>query len=843
MMSAQLQQQQDSSERPASTSASASAPAPVVAASQDSHGTHSAHGYSNGAPLAPLTNRAAQSKSPYLRAHANSPVAWQLLDDDAVSRARTENKLIFLSIGFLASHHCHLAHLESFSDPTLAALLNTEFMPVLVDREEHPNYDYIYMKYNESLNSVGGWPLNAFLTPELEPVFSGTYWAPPGATSANSDMDEAEDTDRPLDWLTVVRKVHSSWKDEEKRVREEAQQNFTELAHVISEGMVDHPQDAHSTRRDVSAIDYAQDLDGELDLEQIEEAFARITRTFDYPFGGFGQQDKFLTPSKLSLMLRATHFPPEVQDVAGPKDCTFISDSALHTLRRIVHGAVHDHIGGGFHRHSVTRDWSLPSFEKMLIDNALLLGLFLDAWLLSGRDPNEELAQTVKDVADYITSPTMMSSQGGFFTSEAADSLNKRGDPAMRNGAFYLWTRKEFDTAVGDENEAEVAAAYWDVQADGNVDPQHDPLDEFLNQNVLRIAKTHARLSKQLGISAADVKQRIASAREKLRAYRERERVRPTVDTKIVAAYNGMAIVALSRASAVLHDQDPERANRYLTAAKNAAHFIKTQMWDGSEKVLYRAYSDGCFDTAGFAEDYAYLIEGLIELYEATADESWLQWADELQAVQITRFYDDAPSTATSVHTKCGGFYSSTQDAPHTILRVKEGIDGSQPSVNSVSVSNLFRLGALLNDKKYTYLAKASVNAFSAEILEHPNLFPGLLCGIVPWRLGGRHWVSVGDDVAAKSLFHRAPRAALSTLRYHNPRNADSWLRRRDPSLRLDEAGIYTQSNESPCVFRKVDANDTPWIRAPVAATATAASGTNTPAEALPPSGPSISES
>ncbi|KAI0487544.1 duf255 domain-containing protein [Xylaria cf. heliscus] len=824
MMSAQLQQ-------PSSQAAATAALAASTSTSASGAVSHGSHGSANGASVAPLVNRAAQSKSPYVRERANSLVVWQLLDDDAVSRARSENKLIFLSIGFLASHHCHLAHLESFSDPTLAALLNEEFIPVLVDREEYPNYDYIYMKYNESLNSVGGWPLNVFLTPNLEPVFSGTYWAPPGATSSASDVDEADGADRPLDWLTVVRKVHSSWKDEEMRVREEAQQNRIELARVISEGMFDHPSGIQEAQQDALSIDYAQDLDGELDLEQIEEAYARITRTFDYSFGGFGHQDKFLTPSKLSLMLRATHFPPEVQDVAGPKDCTFISDSALHTLRRIVHGAVHDHIGGGFHRHSLTRDWSLPSFEKMLIDNALLLGVFLDAWLLTGGDPQDELAQTVKEVADYITSETMMSRQGGFFTSEAADSHNKRGDLAMRNGAFYLWTRKEFDTAVGDEHEAEVAAAYWDVQADGNVVPMHDPLDEFLNQNVLRIAKTHAELSKQLGVSAIDVKQYITSAREKLRVYREKERVRPVVDTKIVAAYNGMAIVALSRASAVFHNQDPERAAKYLAAAINAAQFIKTQLWDANQRILYRAYCDGRFDTAGFAEDYAYLIEGLIELYEVTADESWLQWADELQSVQVARFYDDTPCMASNANAKCGGFYSSTHDAPHTILRVKEGIDGSQPSVNSVSVSNLFRLGALLNDKKYTYLAKASVNAFSAEILEHPNLFPGLLCGIIPWRLGGRHWVSVGDNDIARSLFHKAPRAALSTLRYHDRQNTNSWLRRRDPNLRLEETGIYTQDNGNPSAFRKINANDIPWTQNPTVTTETTV---NRPGEVVP---------
>ncbi|KAI0403887.1 duf255 domain-containing protein [Xylaria palmicola] len=828
MMSAQLQQPSD----PAASTPGTQPPA----ASQSS---------STGASFAPLVNRVAQSKSPYVRAQSYSPVAWQLLDDETVHRARSENKLIFMSIGFLASHHCHLAHLESFSDSALATLLNTQLIPVLIDREEHPDYDHIYMNYNESLNSVGGWPLNVFLTPDLDPVFSGTYWAPPGSTSSTSNVAEADSesdgANRPLDWLTVVKKVHSAWKDQELRAREEAQQNRINLAQVVSEGMVDHPSDAQAAMQAPRVVDYAQDLDGELDLEQIEEAFGRITRTIDYPFGGFGHQDKFLTPSKLSLMLRATQFPPEVRDVVGPKECAVISDSALHTLRRIVDGAIHDHIGGGFHRHSVTRDWSLPSFEKMLIDNALLLGLFLDAWLLLGGKPDDELARTVKEVADYITGENLMSSGGGFFTSESAYSHSKRGDPAMRNGAFYLWTRKEFDTAVGNEDEAEVAAAYWDVQADGNVDPEHDPLDEFLNQNVLRIAKTHTMLSKQLGISADEAKQHITSAREKLRVYRERERVRPIIDTKIVSAYNGMAIVALSRASAVLYDQDPERADSYLTAAKNAAQFIRTQLWDSSQKVLYRAYCNGRLDTEGFAEDYAYVIEGLIELYEVTADESWLEWADELQSVQDTLFYDNAPSMATNANVKCGGFYSTMYGAPYTILRVKEGIDGTQPSVNSVSVSNLFRLGALLNDKKYSYLAKASVNAFSAEILEHPNLFPGLLCGIIPWRLGGRNWISVGNDEKAKTLFHKAPRAALSTLRYHDPQGNHSWLSVRDPSLKLKDSGIYTRDSGNPSGYRKISASDTPWAQN---TTATVEADVKEPSEAasLPAVVPTVSE-
>ncbi|KAI1339163.1 Six-hairpin glycosidase-like protein [Xylariaceae sp. FL0016] len=768
----------------------------------------------------PLRNRAGdpQSKSPYVRAHADSLVAWQLLDDKTISRAKNENKPIFLSIGYLASHHCYLARQESFANPKIASLLNQEFIPVLIDREEYPAIDSLYLSYNQFLTNSAGWPLNVFLTPELEPFYSGTYFAPPG--TENSATAEAEGVEKPLDWLTVVKKVHSSWKDEESRVRDEARENLAQLRQVVGEGSLDHPlADVPSTgppssvapENSTTDVDYLQGVHGELDLDQIEEAYERITRTFDTMFGGFGQQDKFLTPLKLSLLLRATQFPKVVQDVVGPKEVTYISAMGLHTLRRIVNGAVHDHVGGGFHRYSITRDWSLPSFEKMLIDNALLLGLFLDAWLLSGGTPGEEFASTVLEVADYITSDRMLSEKGGFYTSEMADSYEKRGDKNMQNGAFYLWTRKEFDTAVGDDSVAEVAAAYWDVDEDGNVERTHDPHDEFLNQNVIKIVKNYARLSKQLGISEDEVKQRIDSAREKLWVYRQKERVPPGVDTKIVTAYNGMAIAALARTANALAGTNKERCAQYMKAAQLSAQFIESELWDSSTKTLYRVYiGDQRCDIQAVAEDYAFLIEGLIELYEVTAKESYLEWADELQETQIRLFYDQ-PATAAAV--KSGGFFSTTGNAKHVLLRNKEAMDGSQPSANAVSVSNLFRLGSLLRDDRYTYLAKASVNAFGIEMLEHPNLFPGLLCGIVPWKLGGKEWVICGEQSQntdeeverAVSYFRSRPRADLFTLRWFA--TTDPWLMKRAP-LALRERGVYVRDRGAEGGYRRLEETD-----------------------------------
>ncbi|OTA99993.1 hypothetical protein M426DRAFT_26965 [Hypoxylon sp. CI-4A] len=773
------------------------------------------------ADLKPLRNRAADSRSPYVRSHSDSLVAWQLLDDDAVARAKKENKLIFLSVGFLASHHCYLTKQESFSNPKITSLLNENFIPILIDREERPDIDYIYMSYNQSLSGIGGWPLNIFLTPDLEPVYSGTYWAAPGAqddVAVENDVSE-----KPLDWLVVIQKVLDAWKDEESRVREEAKKMVVELSQISAEGTLNHagndflPTHASSTQVTEApvSIDYSREVFGEIDLDQIEEAYTRITRTFDPMFGGFGHEDKFLTPAKLSLLLRATRFPRVVQDVVGLNECTHISSMGLHTLRKIANGAVHDHIGGGFHRYSVTRDWSLPAFEKMLIDNVLLLGLFLDAWLLSGGHKTDEFAEVVTEVADYLISDRMLSRKGGFYTSEAADSYNRKGDKVMQNGVYYLWTRKEFDAIIGDEQNSEIAAAYWNVQEHGNVARKYDPHDEFLNQNVLHVVKNSTRLSKQLGIPEAEVKQRIEVAKGKLRSYRDTERVRPEVDTKIITSFNGMAIAALTRTALALLQTNSEpgaRGWKYLETAKNAALFVKKELWDSNKKVLYRVYSNGRTNIEAFAEDYALLIEGLIELYEGTGEESWLEWADELQTLQIQLFYDNPTPTPTTANARCGAFYSTVLGAPYTLLRVKDAMDTSQPSVNAVSVSNLFRLGGLLGDEKYTYLAKESVNAFGVEMLEHPNLFPGLLCGIIPWKLGGKHWVAVvGERPAASTqlhAFHKEPRASLFTLRYHVPGATNSWLSRRDKRSAAfpREQGVYALEQNG--TYRKLGRDD-----------------------------------
>lgn len=691
---------------------------------------------------APLENRTASSKSNFVRSGLHSLVRWQTLDSDSIERAKRENKLIFLHVGYKACHFCRLMAQESFSNAECASVLNESFVPIIVDREERPDIDTIYMNYVQAVSNVGGWPLNVFVTPDLEPVFGGTYWPGPGT----SRRAVAEHEDETPDSLTVFKKVRDIWRDQEARCRKEASEVLGQLREFAAEGTlgtrgicgplptpIATPSWAIPTVPELPA-QAAQEKDtqasSELDLDQLEEAYTHIAGTFDPVYGGFGLAPKFLTPPKLAFLLQLNAAPSAVQDVVGEAECRHASDMAVDTLRRIRDGALHDHIGAtGFSRCSVTPDWSIPNFETLVVDNALLLTLYLDAWCLAGGKVESEFFDTLIELAEYLSSAPIALPSGGLASSEAADSFMRRGDKEVKEGAYYLWTRREFDSVVDasgrDKQISQVAAAHWDVQEDGNVDEDHDANDDFFNQNILRIVKTPDELSKQFNLPLATVQRYIQTARQELKARRDKERTRPELDDKVITAWNGLVISSLARASIALKSVATTHSHKYLTAAQSAANFIQTNLWDASSKVLYRIWQDGR-GTEGFADDYAYLINGLLDLFTATGDETLLEFADVLQKTQNSLFHDP----------QAGAFFSTSSTSPHTILRLKDGMDTSLPSVNAVAASNLFRLGALLDDETYSALARGTVNAFEAEMLQHPWLFPGLLGAVVTARLG-----------------------------------------------------------------------------------------------------------
>ncbi|KAL8996180.1 MAG: hypothetical protein Q9169_004246 [Polycauliona sp. 2 TL-2023] len=651
-----------------------------------------------------------------VRAHANNPVAWQMWSDESLALAKKHNRLLFLSIGYAACHWCHVMERESFASSEIAQLLNAHFIPIKIDREERPDVDAIYMNYVQATNGSGGWPLNVFVTPDLEPVFGGTYWPGPNHSMAAQNSQT-------VGFLQILQKMRDVWTNQEARCRESGKEITRQLRQFAEEGV-------HSRK-----VGDRSDEDA-LDIDLLEEAYQHFLKRYDTANGGFSVAPKFPTPVNLQFLLRLDQWAnAAVNNIVGEDECKHATRMVVNTLRKMARGGIRDQIGFGFARYSVTKDWSLPHFEKMLYDQAQLLDVYLDAFIVT-HDP--EMLGAVIDIATYLTEPPMAAASGGFFSAEDADSYPTHADTEKREGAYYVWTLKELRTVLGDRD-GNVCAQFYGVLADGNVARENDPHDEFISQNVINVTTTPAALAKQVGLAESEVVAILKEGRKKLRVYREENRPKPALDDKIVVAWNGLAIGALARTSAILVDVDAEKASRFRKAAEDAAEFIRKELFDENSKILYRVYREGRGDTPGFCDDYAFLIHGLIDLYEATFNDSYLEFADILQKSQITSFHDPTSS----------GFFTTTSH-PSLLLHLKSGMDAAEPSSNSISASNLHRLSSLLNDDNYSKLAVETVAAFEAEVMQFPHCFAGMLGSIVMGKIGVQTVVIMGPRETAR---------------------------------------------------------------------------------------------
>lgn len=500
---------------------------------------------------------------------------------------------------------------ESFSSPEIAQILNSHFIPIKIDREERPDVDAIYMNYVQATTGSGGWPLNVFITPDLEPVFGGTYWPGPN----HSMTAQGTLISQTVGFLQILGKMRDVWTKQESRCRESAKQITRQLREFAEEGVHSRQQGEES------------DVDG-LELDLLEETYQHFLKKYDNINGGFSIAPKFPTPVNLQFLLRLGKWPQAVMDIVGDEECSNAAGMVINTLRAMARGGIRDQIGYGFSRYSVTKDWSLPHFEKMLYDQAQLLDVYLDAFLTT-RDP--EMLGAVYDIATYLTTPPMAAPSGGFYSAEDADSYPTFSDKEKREGAYYVWTLREFRSVLGDRD-GNICARFYGVLADGNVARENDPHDEFINQNVLKVTTTPAALAKQVGMAEREVITILKEGRKKLREHREKSRPRPALDDKIVVAWNGLAIGALARVGAALEEIDPDKAKTCKKAAEDAASFIRKELFDEDAKTLYRVYREGRGDTPGFCDDYAFLIHGLIDLYEATFEERYLEFADTLQS-------------------------------------------------------------------------------------------------------------------------------------------------------------------------------------------------------------------
>jgi len=616
------------------------------------------------------TNRLAQEKSPYLLQHAHNPVDWYPWGEEAFARARRENKPIFLSVGYSTCHWCHVMAHESFENEEVAAAMNREFVNIKVDREERPDVDRVYMTFVQATTGGGGWPMSVWLTPGLKPFVGGTYFPP------------EERFGQPA-FKSVLERIATAWKENHDKIVEQG-------------GKI-----VEALRESQSATTAA----GKIDATILDAAYRQLDRSYDSKEGGFGNAPKFPRPATLNFLTRFYARAPKGES------CKHAPEMALFTLRKMAAGGMHDHIGGGFHRYSVDRYWHVPHFEKMLYDQAQLAVAYLDAFQITRDRPYESVA---RDILDYV-SRDMTSMEGGFLSAEDADSPlaagADRGHAETKEGAFYIWTKKEIDDALGDI--AEIFAFHYGVQPHGNAPEGSDPQDEFRGKNILIERHTIAETAKHFGKTEGEIRKLVAQGREKLFSIRAR-RPRPHLDDKIIAAWNGLMISAYARGAQVLDE------SRYLEIATRAAKFLRTNLYEEKSKLLYRNYRGGRSDIEGFADDYAFMIQGLLDLYEASFDVEWLKFAVELQETQDRLFFDE----------KNGGYFSTSGEDKSVFLRMKDDNDGAEPAASSVAALNLLRLAQFHDDKQRSERARKTIDAFTTTLSHFPSAIPQMLVAL-----------------------------------------------------------------------------------------------------------------
>lgn len=590
------------------------------------------------------TNRLAKEKSPYLLQHQHNPVDWYPWGEEAFEKARREDKPILLSIGYSTCHWCHVMERESFESEELAAYLNQHFVSIKVDREERPDVDKIYMTALQAMGLGGGWPLNAFLTPDLKPFFGGTYFPPEPKYGRPS-------------FQQVLERVNDLWTRRRGDLREQAADIHRQL-HGIT-----------TTISDTNLV-----LSATI-LTNAAEAFAR---EYDPENGGFGTAPKFPRPTQPAFLLR--------QAVRHGHDAAI--KMVLHTCDAMAAGGMNDQLGGGFARYSVDAEWLVPHFEKMLYDNAQLAHLYLDAYLVSGQQRHADVA---RDIIRYVLRD-MTHPEGGFYSAEDADSEGKEGK-------FYCWTKAELAQLLT-KDEFEAAVEYFGVTEKGNFVDHSDP-NPLLNQNVLSVVKPE--IAKERPQALASAKKKMFDARAK--------RVRPHLDDKVLASWNGMMLGAIARAAAVLNDET------YFAAAEKNLAFIKSKLWDASSKTLYNRWRDGERDKVQLLDAYANLASGVIQLYEVTLNPAHLEFALALGEKTLAQFYDPIE----------GGFYQSPEGSGDLILRIKDDYDGAEPSGNSLATWVMLKLGHICDRKDFKDAAEKTLKLFAERLQRLPQAVPHLL--------------------------------------------------------------------------------------------------------------------
>lgn len=601
-------------------------------------------------------NRLIDEKSPYLLQHAFNPVEWYPWGEAAFTRALQEDKPIFLSIGYSTCHWCHVMAHESFEDPEIAAILNQYFIPVKVDREERPDLDQIYMLAVQAMSGRGGWPMSIFLTPERQPIYAGTYF-PPSARYGRPGFPQ------------IMEHIHRAWLTDREQIVKRAGELATQISRTAAN---DQPDALHG---DVSAA-----------------AAADFIRSYDSEHGGFGAAPKFPRPAVFNFLLfygrRAKR--------------SDIIKMVLDTLRKMASGGMCDQLGGGFHRYSVDARWLVPHFEKMLYDQAQLVVSYLTAYQISGDDFFKEVAT---HTLDYVLRD-MCDEEGAFYSAEDADSPLPENHEQTGEGAFYLWYASEIRSILG--TEANIFIYHYGIKETGNV--TDDPQGEFKGKNIIYLARSYDDTALQFNCPASEIRAILANCREKLLVAR-RSRPRPHLDDKILASWNGLLISALARGYQITGER------HYLAVADKAAEFLLDKMYDEADQTMMHRYREGETGIDGQLADYAFVTQGMLDLYEAGFKPQWLALARELSERQLVIFSD---------HQR-GGFFECPEPEWAMSVKVKADYDGAEPAANSIAALNFLRLGRMFGLSHFGQIAEEGINAFAGQLNNYPSALPQML--------------------------------------------------------------------------------------------------------------------
>lgn len=607
-------------------------------------------------------NHLGKETSPYLLQHKDNPVHWWAWGPDALAEAKRTGKPILLSVGYAACHWCHVMAHESFEDEATAAVMNELFVNIKVDREERPDVDDVYMTALNVIGDSGGWPLTMFLTPDGKPIFGGTYFPP-------EDKPVGDDTIP--GFKSILKKVIA--------LHDKERDGLFKQADKVAEMTADALE---RNTRGVVLVALSRDL-----VRGAVDAFA-----IDPEFGGIGNKErdfrhaKFPRGAAWAFLLRQSR----------KKGNEPLAEAVRLTLSKMAEGGIYDHLGGGFHRYSTERTWTVPHFEKMLYDNAQLVELYSEAYR---HDPKPLYKRVVAETLGFVKRE-MTSPEGGFYSALDADSNGKEGE-------FYVWTADEIKQVLGNDSDTAFLGKVYGI-AVPNFERKY---------SVLRLPRPTAELAKELKTTEPELLARLEPLKAKLLAARAK-RERPFLDTKVITAWNGQMVGAYARAGEVFGEK------AYTDAAARAADFLlKTVRGkDGRLLRLYAAAPGQKPSAKGnaFLDDYAYLTHGLLNLHDATGDRRWLDEARALTDAAM-KWHADAAR---------GGFFYTAHDHEKLFARTKDGFDGAQPSGNGIQASNLIRLWQKTKELKYRDFGFRTVKVFAGVLRTSPGSAPGI-AGVV----------------------------------------------------------------------------------------------------------------